>query len=234
MKSAQKKHTDELHLLKNVTVTNTSNKADFETVKVDTEGTLEPDKDDKDEDYVLEIKKGKYMFSKYIGGNSDSIPEELRCVRCAERSVRPELYSVMHKLSSKYDMSRSQTEGSIITIVNTLFGREWKPYTPREEHDLNTLLSMKNIVHIESYSEAIALSSIVEEMMSEDTIASITYSNDGSSVSRVGSYVVQSLTLNGVQRCLPTFGIFTESHESPKDLEICTLKILSVSCCHEY
>ena len=217
-------------------MTNTSNKADFETAEVDTENTLEPHKDDKDEDYVLEIKKGKYMFSKYIGGNSDSIPEELGYVRCGERSVRPELYSVMHKLSSKYDMSKSQTEGSIITIANTLFGREWKPYTPREEHDLNTLLSMKNIVHAESYSMAspMALSSIVEEMMSEDTIASITYSNDGSSMSRVGSYVVQSLALNGVQRCLPSFGIFTESHESPKDLEICTLKILSVSCCHEY
>ena len=56
-------------------------------------------------------------------------------------------------------------------------------------------------------------------------IASITYSNDGSSVSGVGSFVAQSLTLSGVERCLPTFGIFTESHESLKDLEICTLKI---------
>ena len=65
-------------------------------------------------------------------------------------------------------------------------------------------------------------------------IASITYSNDGSSVSGVGSFVAQSLTLSGVERCLPTFGIFTESHESLKDLEICTLKILSASCCHEY
>ena len=50
----------------------------------------------------------------------------------------------------------------------------------------------------------------------------------------VGSYVVQSLTLNGVQRCLPTFGIFTESRESRKYMEICTLKILFASCCHEY
>ena len=76
LKSARRKHTDELRLLKNVTVTNTSNEVDFETVEVDTEDTLEPDKDDKDEDYVPEIKRGKYdMFSKNIGGNSDSIPE---------------------------------------------------------------------------------------------------------------------------------------------------------------
>ena len=200
LKSAQRKHTDELRLLKNVTVTNTSNEADFETVEVDTEDTLEPDKDDKDEDYVPEIKKGKYdMFSKYIGGNSDSIPEEFQYVRYGDRSVRPELYSVMYKLSSKYHMSNSQIEGSIITIANTFFGREWRPYTPREERDLNILPSVKNLAHTEPYFETMALSSIVEEMMSEDTIASITYSNDGSSMSGVDSYVVQSLTLNGVQ-----------------------------------
>ena len=64
------------------------------------------------------------MFSKYIGDNSDSIPKEFRYVRYGDRSVRPELYSVMHKLSSKYHMSKSQIEGSIITIANTLFGRE--------------------------------------------------------------------------------------------------------------
>ena len=70
--------------------------------------------------------------------------------------------------------------------------------------------------------------------MSEDTIASITHSNDGSSMNGVGSYVVQSLTLNAVQRCLLTFGIFIESHESLKDLEICSLKILTALCCHDY
>ena len=82
------------------------------------------------------------MFSKYIGCSSGSIPEEFRHVRYGDRPVRPELYSVMHKLSSKYHMSKSQIEGSIIAIANTLFGREWEPYTPREEHDLNTLPSV--------------------------------------------------------------------------------------------
>ena len=78
--------------------------------------------------------------------------------------MRPELYSVMHKLSSKYHISQNQTEGSIITIAGTLFGREWRPYTLREENDLNTLHSMINLVHTEPYFEAMALSSIVEEM----------------------------------------------------------------------
>ena len=131
-------------------------------------------------------------------------------------------------------MTKSQIEGSIIAIANTLFGKKWRPYTPREEHDLNIVHSMKNLVQTEPYFEAMALSWIAEEMMSEDMIASIIYSNDGSSMSGEGSFVAQSLTLNGAQRGLPTFGIFTKSHESLKDLEISTLKILSASCSHEY
>ena len=62
-------------------------------------------------------------------------------------------------------MSKSQIEGSIITIANTIFGREWRLPRPREEHDLNTLPSMKNLVNTEPYFEAMALSSIVEEMI---------------------------------------------------------------------
>ena len=52
--------------------------------------------------------------------------------------------------------------------------------------------------------EAMALGKIVEEIMIEGAI--ITYSNDGSAQSGVGSYVVQSLTIDGVQRALPTYG----------------------------
>ena len=46
-----------------------------------------------------------------------------------------------------------------------------------------------------AYVEAIALSLIVEEMMTGNAV--VTYSNDGSSQSGVGSYVVQSITING-------------------------------------
>ena len=54
----------------------------------------------------------------------------------------------------------------------------------------------------------------------------VTYSNDGSAMSGVGSYVVQSFTINSVQRVLPTFSIFTESRDSLKEMEIMTIKIL--------
>ena len=91
---------------------------------------------------------------------------------------------------------------------NALFERKLRPYPPREKRDLNTLTRMKNLVHTEQYFEDWTLSSIMDEMMIEDAIASNSYS---SSMSEVGSYVVQSLAFSVVQRCLPTFGILTKS-----------------------
>ena len=92
---------------------------------------------------------------------------------------------------------------------------------------------MKNLLHTEPLFEAMALNAIVEEMMDETNHASITFSNDGSSMSGVGA-VVQSLTINGTQRALPTLPIFTESRESLKELQITTLKILSAATGHKF
>ena len=50
----------------------------------------------------------------------------------------------------------------------------------------------------------------------------------------VGAYVVQSLTINGVQCAFPTLPIFTESRESLKELQITTLKILFAATGHKY
>ena len=72
-----------------------------------------------------------------------------------------------------------------------------------------------------------ALYAIVGEVMISETDVAITYSNDDSSIRGVGSHVVQSLTINGVQRSLPTLAIFTENRESLKDLERTTLQIFS-------
>ena len=88
---------------------------------------------------------------------------------------------------------------------------------------------MKNTLHTEPLFEAMALCAIVDEIMSRETDAAITYSNDGSSMDGVGSYVLQSLTMNGVQRTLPTLAIFAERRESLKDLELTTLQILSAA-----
>ena len=56
------------------------------------------------------------------------------------------------------------------------------------------------------------------------------YAHDGSAMSGVGNYVVQSLTLDSVQCVLPTFSIFTETRESLKELQIMTLHYALCFC----
>ena len=57
----------------------------------------------------------------------------------------------------------------------------------------------------------------------------VVYSHDGSGINKFGSYLVQSLTMNGVRISLPTFGVFTGTRETLKDLQIATLDILSAA-----
>ena len=105
-------------------------------------------------------------------------------------------------------MSKQQIEGSITTVIviiaNMLFDRKWKPYKARGNMDLSTLPSMKNLLHTEPLFKAMVLNATVEEIMDETIKASITFSNDGSSMSGVGAYVVQSLTIN-------VFSVFCQS-----------------------
>ena len=87
---------------------------------------------------------------------------------------------------------------------------------------------------MENCVEAAALAAIADEMMNEDNDSTITYSHDGSAKSGVGSFVVQSITINGIQRALPTMGIHSETRENLKDLQITIYNILSVASPHKY
>ena len=67
-----------------------------------------------------------------------------------------------------------------------------------------------------------ALNAIVEEIMKDVTTACTVYTNDGSSRSGLGSYVVQSLTIIRERSTFPMFGVFTELRESLAELEATT------------
>ena len=78
------------------------------------------------------------------------------------------------------------------------------------------------------------LAGIVTEIVSLESETTITYSNDGSSKSGLGNFIVQSFIINGKQRALPTIPIFTESVRSLKELEKMTLEILSLKSGRKY
>jgi len=196
----------------------------------------ESDHFDNDKEYAIspEQKRAKYEYVKVFSDEvDDNLPSQYRHIRLSQRSVRPEVYTLMHKLKSTYHMSQRQCEGAIIEVANNLFGRKWKFYDKELPTDADTLPAGSNTRRTESYIEAMALSAIVEEIV-EGGDATVMYANDGSGMNGVGNYVVQSLTVNGVQRVLPTFGIFTESRDSLKNLEKSTLRILCASTGYKY
>ena len=82
-------------------------------------------------------------------------------------------------------MSQVQAEGAIVEVGNILFGRNWKFYDKDLHTTCNTLPAGSNMRRVESYIAAMALSSIVEEIMTGEKIT-VTYSNDGSAMSGVG------------------------------------------------
>ena len=193
-----------------------------------------------DEDYIASedddpmSNDTSYRYTTTTANNLDDLPLKFRHIRNGPRSVKPEIYKLMNKLSSEFHMSRAQVEAAIVNTANILFGRKWKAFQPKGETDCDTLPAMSSLRRTEPYMEAMALCTIVEDIMKEGAESTIVYSNDGSALSGTGNYIVQSLTVNGKQRSLPTFGIFTESKESLKDLEVTTLEILSASTGNKY
>ena len=139
------------------------------------------------------------------------MPERYCHVRYGDSRVEDEIYCLIQKMSSELHMPKRQIQGSILAVANILLERDWKPYKIKGVVNSKTLCSIKNIQYTEPLFEDMALCAIVDEIMSSETDAAITYSNADSSMSGVGSYVVQPLTINGIKRSLPTLAIFTES-----------------------
>jgi hypothetical protein len=164
--------------------------------------TYKPDEEDTEPD------RKRYCFKPTLVDN-DQMPAEYKNVRDGLRSVNPKVYTVASQMQSTYHMSRRQIEGSICLVANELFGRSWKAFENNEIIDQNTLPSMNNLDRTGPYLEAMALSKIEDDMMKDGAI--VVYSNDGSSRSSVVAYVVQSLTINGKQRVLPSFGVISET-----------------------
>ena len=79
------------------------------------------------------------------------------------------------------------------------------------------------------------LNLLVEDVMKGNKKETcVVYSFDGSAVNGVGNYVVQSFTVNEANRSLPAFGVFSESKETIKNLQITTFDILSAASNYNY
>ena len=104
---------------------------DIDTVGEDRFFTSDNDYEDP-VDNLMSCKKRKRKYSEVIDNKDDDLPYKYRHLRDGLRSVKPEVYTVMQILQTKYHLSHAQSEGAIITVGNKLFGREeygeWKAY----------------------------------------------------------------------------------------------------------
>ena len=119
-----------------------------------------------DENYVPEKKKSKYEFRDVNVNPDDDMPARYRHIRSGPRTVRPEVYATISEMQAECHLSHSQSEKVIIKVANKLFNRNWKLYNRDTPCDIDTLPATSNVRRVEPYIEAMALSLIVEEMMS--------------------------------------------------------------------
>ena len=135
--------------------------------------------------------------------------------------MKPEHYLLMHVLKSKYHISESMAQRTMIEIANYLFGRKehgkWIPYKSGEPCDCNTLPSPSNTNRTESYIEALILSNIVKEIMNGDSQNVVTYSNDGSFLNCTGSFVVPSFSMIEYKEYYQNYGFLQRQKNLSKD-----------------
>ena len=98
---------------------------------------------------------------------------------------------------------------------------------------MNTLPASSNTNGLYLYVKAIVICSTTKHMMISSN-STIVYFNDGSGMSVVCNFVVQSVTINGKQRTLLIMTIFTEFCESLAEFEKSKNKILSAATGYKY
>ena len=141
------------------------------------------------------------------------MPENFKHIRNSINVVRPEFYSTVDLLISKYHCSKMQAVAGVIETGKLMFNRKyWKYHTEDTTClDLDTAPHNKNIRRAGQAIHALSLGCLVEEIMESDDGAVLTYHTDGSRTQGVGSYTVQGITINGRYRSLPALPISSES-----------------------
>ena len=159
----------------------------------------------------------------------DSMPECFKHIRKSINVVRPEFYSTVDLLISKYHCSKVQAVAGVIEIGKLMFDRNWKYHTEDTAClDLDTAPHNKNIRRAGQAIHAFSLGCLVEEIMESEDGAVITYHTDGSRAQGVGSYTVQGITINGRYRSLPALPISNECRANLAHLKATVLSILSI------
>ena len=176
-----------------------------------------------------QFRKRKRVVIACSHDNKDPMPENFKHIRNSINVVRPEFYSTVYLLISKYQCSIMQALAGVIETGKLMFNRKyWKYHTEDTTClDLDTAPHNKNIRRAGQAIHALSLGCLVEEIMESDDGTVITYHTDGSGTHGVGSYTVQGITINSRYQSLPALPISSKSRANLALLKKTVLSILS-------
>ena len=115
-----------------------------ENVKIHTENECDSDLF---EDQTISRLKRKLVAIEFTPDSDDSMPESFKQTESCINVVRPEFYSTVDLLISRYHCSKVRAVAGIIKTEKSMFGREyWKYHTENTTClDLDTASHNKNI-----------------------------------------------------------------------------------------
>ena len=153
--------------------------------------------------------------------NAETIPERFRHLRNSIKSVKTDYYETIVKLKTQFHCSNSQAVAGVVLTGQLMFKLPWKFFdTDKTCIDLDTAPSAPNNRRETRVRELLALTSIVEKMMTSDQTSTITYHDDGSRKQGTGAFSVQGITIDRKYHALPTLALARETRSNLKDLEV--------------
>ena len=172
------------------------------------------------------VKRKRIQIIEAIEPESSNMPNQYRHLREGSK-VRPQFYTTVDCLQSKFHMSEKRSVGAVIEVGNGLFGRVWKYQDENPEViDIDTAPDSRSVRRASTQITMMTYDLIVKELM-RDHSAVVCYMTDGSKSKGVGSFTVQGFMINNKWRPLPQLKVSSETRENQAALQKAILNILA-------
>ena len=187
------------------------------------------DNSDKEEAIRKTKKRRKSGEKEKMALSFADMPSDCQHIRHSVKQVRAEYYTTVDELISVYHMSYEQAISAVVTVGRRMFGLDWRRFEEGEEITIDTVPDRKMNRKMGKALEAFTLSEIVNLMLEQQDLTTVTYHDDGSRSKGAGGYSVQGLTIKCKFYPLPTLAISSETRKNLADLKLTVLQLLSVT-----
>ena len=220
-KRREERARDEVKRMEKVELTDCMVDEVFQTLCQANDEDYLPDEEEEEKDDTSLPTKRRRMLKSASEIENAEIAEKYRHLRLSILKVKPEYYSTIVTLKTKFHCSDTQAVAGVVLTGKNLFDLPWKFFdSDKECIDLDTAPCSSNNRREGRIRELFTLAEVVKKIMNTDGKASITYHDDGSKKQGTGAFSVQGISINGVYYPLPTLSIAAESRTNLVDLKV--------------